>query len=249
MYPRYGYPWRTVLGVGRGIVLGGRRSFRADACACLGRLRPAPLVDGAEHIPPSGPALIAVNHYHRPGFAAWWIALALASVVPTEMHWIMTDEWTCAGKPYAAAGRVASRWLLRRVSAIYGFTAMPPMPPRSEDVLRRALAVRQVLEFVRAHPDAILGLAPEGMDTPGGVLSRPAAGTGRLILRLAELGFHVVPVGVYEEHGRLCLRFGPPCRPEPAPGLSGRELDRAAAQMVMRAIAALLPPPLRGEFA
>ena len=249
MYPCYSYPWRTVLGVGSGIVLGGRRSFRADACACLGRLRPALQVDGAHHIPSSGPALIVVNHYHRPGFAAWWIALALASVVPAEMHWVMTDEWTCAGKPYAAAGQAASRWLLRRVSAIYGFTAMPPMPPRPEDAFRRALAVRRMLEFVRVHPDAILGLAPEGMDTPGGVLSWPAEGTGRLILHLAGLGFGVVPVGAYEENGRLCLRFGPTCRPAPAPGLSGRELDRAAAQMVMRAIAALLPPPLRGEFA
>lgn len=248
MYPRYGYPWHIVLGVGGQIVLGGRRSFRADARACLDCLRPALQLYGAEHIPRVGPALVTVNHYHRPGFGAWWIALAVASVVPVEMHWTMTDEWTFAGRRHAAVGRAASRWLLRRVAGLYGFTAMPPMPPRPEDAARRALAVRRVLEFVRAHPDAVLGLAPEGRDTPGGVLSWPAPGTGHLIWRLAEMGFRITPAAVYEQDGRFCLRFGPAYRPETTVGLSAREKDRLIAQMVMRAIASLLPPPLRGEF-
>ncbi|MCX7671840.1 MAG: hypothetical protein N2439_17445, partial [Anaerolineae bacterium] len=123
-----------------------------------------------------------------------------------------------------------------------------PMPPRPEDAARRALAVRRVLEFVRAHPDAVLGLAPEGRDTPGGVLSWPAPGTGHLLLRLADLGFPITPVGAYEQDGRLCLRFGPAYRLGSAAGFSGREKDRLAAQTVMRAIASLLPPHLRGEF-
>ncbi|MGC8780704.1 MAG: hypothetical protein ACP5UQ_07555 [Anaerolineae bacterium] len=247
-HPRYGYPWRTVLGMAGQALFGGRRSFRADACACVGRLRPALQLCGAEHVPTCGPALIAVNHYHRPGFGAWWIALAVASVVPAEMHWAMTDEWTCTGRSYAPVGRAGSRWLLRRVAAVYGFTTMPPMPPRSEDAIRRALAVRRLLEFVRDHPAAVLGLAPEGRDTPDGVLSRPAPGTGHLIRRLATLGFRIVPAGAYEQDGRLCLRFGPAYQLEVPPGVSGREADRLVAQTVMRAIAALLPPSLRGEF-
>lgn len=249
MYPHYAYPRRILLGLAGQILLGGRRSFRADACACLARLTPPLQVHGAGHIPAHGPALITVNHYHRPGFGAWWIALAIASVVPVEMHWTMTGELTYPGKWYAPMGRVVSRRLLGRAAAIYGFTAMPPMPPRPADVTPRALAVRRVLRYARQHPTAILGLAPEGMDMPHGVLSWPPEGAGRLVSLLAGLGFSITPVGAYEQDGAFCLHFGPAYVLQLPPGLPAPEKDRRATEIVMRAIAALLPLPLRGEFA
>ena len=130
-------PRRTLLGLGRQVLTGGQRSFRADARACLDRLAPPLQVLGVEHIPACGPALVTVNHYRRAGFNAWWIALAIASVAPEEMHWTMTGELTFPGKWYAGLGQPGSRWLLRRISAVYGFTAMPPMPPRPGDVAAR----------------------------------------------------------------------------------------------------------------
>ncbi len=242
------YPYRTVLGLAAATLSGGQRSFRADARACIGRLNPPLQVEGQAHVPSSGPALITVNHYWAPGFAAWWIALAIAAVVPTEMHWAITGELTYPGQWYAPLGQAGSRWLLRRLAAVYGFTAMPPMPPRPGDVAARAQAVGRVLRYARAHPAAILGLAPEGMDMPGGVLGWPPAGAGRFIALLAGLGFSITPAAAYEQDGALHLSFGPAYALRLPPGLTAAERDHRAARTVMEAIAELLPAHLRGEF-
>jgi hypothetical protein len=203
---------------------------------------------GAENIPSCGPGLITFNHYYRPGFNAWWMALALDAVVPRPIHFVMTGELTYPGKWYAPLGRTVSRWVLLRLGKVYGFNTMPPMPPRPRDVERRARSVRRVLTYAREHPNALLGLAPEGGDQPNGQVSRPAPGAGRFLLLLAGLGFGIVPVGVCEEAGELCLRFGPGYRLSAPDGLSADEKDRAAAGQVMGQIAALLPARLRGEF-
>jgi 1-acyl-sn-glycerol-3-phosphate acyltransferase len=204
---------------------------------------------GAENIPQAGPCLITFNHYYRPGFQAWWLALAIAAVVPAEMHWGTTGELTFPGKWYGFAGRPASRWLLRRLSKVYGFTVMPPMPPREMDVERRAKSVREYLAYARAHPQAVLGLAPEGRDNaPAGALAHPAPGAGRFLLLLAAAGFPVTPAGAYEEAGEFCLRFGEAYRLTVPRGPGPDEKDRLAAGIVMRAIAALLPERLRGDF-
>jgi len=142
-----------------------------------------------------------------------------------------------------------SRWLLRRFSKVYGFTTMPPMPPRPKDVEARAKSVREFLSFAKEHPQAVLGLAPEGGDQPGGVLNWPDSGAGRFILLLVKQDFPVLPVGTFEENGEFCLRFGRAYRLQVPRGLDPDEKDRAAAQTVMSAIAPQLPPPLRGDFA
>jgi len=126
---------------------------------------------GAEAIPQKGPCLVTFNHYYRPGFNAWWMALALAATIPVEVHFVMTGELTFPGKWYAPLGMTGSRWLLRRFSHIYGFTTMPPMPPRPKDLEARTRSVRRMLAFARSHPQAILGVAPEGGDQPGECLT------------------------------------------------------------------------------
>jgi len=212
------------------------------------RLEPPLRVLGAEHIPVSGPALITFNHCYRPGFNAWWMALGLAAVVPVDIHFVMTGELTYPGKWYAPLGMVGSHWLLWRLSKIYSFTTMPPMPPRPKEVLARARSVRRTLEFARRHPQAVLGLAPEGGDQPGGLLNWPPPGAGRFLLLLAGAGFHIVPVGAYEMDGEFCLNFGEAYDLVVQPGLPVDEKDQAAAQIVMRRIAMHLPESLRGSF-
>ena len=71
-----------------------QRSFRRDAQSCINRLRPPLQVMGFENIPPSGPCLVTGNHYSRPGFRAWWIALGISSCLPFELHWLVTAAWT-----------------------------------------------------------------------------------------------------------------------------------------------------------
>ena len=249
MYPRYSYPPRLIPDLAKNILFGDQRSFRRDGQECMALLKPPLRLLGAENIPLGGPCLITNNHYYRPGFDAWWMALALAATLPVELRFVMTGELTYPGKWYAPLGQTGSRWLLRRFSKVYGFTSMPPMPPRDQDVAARARAVRETLAFARQHPQAILGLAPEGGDNPPtGALARPASGAGRFILLLAEQGFPVLPVGIYEVNGELCLCFGKAFRLQIPSGLGPDAKDRAAAQIVMSAIAAQLPSRLRGDF-
>ncbi|MGA2504369.1 MAG: 1-acyl-sn-glycerol-3-phosphate acyltransferase [Anaerolineales bacterium] len=230
------------------VFFGGHRSFRRDGQMCTERLIPPLRILGKENIPQGGPCLITFNHYYRPGFNAWWMALALAAAVPVDIHFTMTGELTWPGKWYAPLGQAGSRWLLHRFSKIYGFTSMPPMPPREKDVSKRAQSVRATLAFARGNPKSVIGLAPEGGDQPKGVLNWPAKGAGRFVFLLTEQGFPVQPVGVFEENGEFCLHFGRKYRLQMPGNLSSDEKDLAAAQNVMSAIAALVPARLRGVF-
>jgi len=165
------------------------------------------------------------------------------------MHWIMTGEWIYPDQWYASLGSIYSRFILPRLARIYGFTTMPPMPPRPKDVGARAASVRKVLDFVRHAQNPILGLAPEGHDPPAGVLIRPAHGLGRFGLLLSHAGLKFAPVGAYEAEGVFTLHFGEAYELHVARDLSADEKDARAAQIVMTRIAALLPMNLRGEFA
>jgi len=247
-YPRYSYPSGMAAGLAFDFLFKRAHSFREDGLACMRQLKPSLRVFGTESIPKNGPSILTFNHYYRAGFNAWWMALALAATIPTEVHFVMTGELTFPGKWYAPLGMAGSRWLLQRFSRIYGFTTMPPMPPRPQDVKARARSVRRVLAFARSHPQAILGLAPEGGDQPGGLLNWPPTGVGRFILLLAEQGFPLLPVGCFEEAGAFCLHFGEAYLLKIPDELTRKEKDVAAARAVMQKIAPLLPERLRGEF-
>ena len=247
-YPDYSYPPSVSICLAARVFFGGKRTFRVDGQACVERINPSLHLLGEKNIPQNGPYILTFNHYYRPGFNAWWMALALAATMPVDVHFVMTGELTFPGKWYAPLGMAGSRWLLKRFSRIYGFTTMPPMPPRQQDIKARARSVRRVLAFARSHPQAILGLAPEGGDQPSGLLNMPPAGAGRFIALLAEQGFPILPVGCFEEAGAFCLHFGKAYELQTPYNLAPDEKDRQAALIVMAAIATLLPERLRGGF-
>jgi hypothetical protein len=248
MFPHYSFPPRTVTGLLRDLILSRRRSFRADALSCLGRLAPSLRVFGEENIPQSGPCAVTFNHYYRPGFNAVWMPVSIAALIPVEMHFIMTGELTYPGKWYAPLGMLLSKIVLRRAARVYGFTAMPPMPPRPKDVEARAQSIRKALEAARREKNIILGLAPEGGDQPAGQVTMPASGAGRFAFLLSAAGLQFVPVGVFEADGALCLRFGAAYELTVPRGLSADEKDELGARQVMMNIARLLPEFLRGDF-
>jgi hypothetical protein len=229
-----------------------RVSFRRAAQASLALARCPPLhIEGGQHIPAGGPVLLTINHYTRPGFQAWWLALAVSAVVPVDVHWIVTAAWTYPDPIRARTLTPLSRRLARAAAQVYGFTPMPPMPPDPAQVAARAAAVRRVLAHARTAAQPVIGLAPEGRDAPRGPYApvAPPPGSGRFMLHLARLGLSIAPVAGFEAGGALCLHFGPPfCLTVPA-GLSPAQRDRAAAQRVMAHIAARLPPPMRGRYA
>lgn len=247
-FPQYSYPAFLLNELASDALFGRHRSFRADAVACIARLVPPLQVFGKDNIPSSGPCLLTFNHYSRPDFKAWWIALAVASQLPMEARFIMTGELTSRGKWYSPGGIPLNRWVLKRVAKVYDFTSMPPMPPRRKDVEARAHAVREVLSFAERTKNPVICLAPEGADMPGGRLTYPPSGAGRFMLQLAGKGLKVIPVGVWEQDGCLCVRFGPPFELSVPAQRSSDEKDRAAAKVVMENIAGLVPSQLQGEF-
>jgi hypothetical protein len=248
-YPDYSYPRGLLMKVGVDALLSRHRSFREDALVCIGRLKPSLRVLGKENIPQGGACAISVNHYHREGFGAQWFALAITATVSADIHWVMTGEFTYPGKWYESIGGLASRIFLKRLASVYGFSTMPPMPPRLKDVEARAASVREVLEYVRNAKNPILGLAPEGHDPPGGVLTRPASGVGRFGLLLSNAGLRFIPVGAYEAEGVFTIHFGEAYELSVPRSLSSNEKDAQAVHIIMTEIAKLLPMHLRGEFA
>jgi hypothetical protein len=247
MPPQYPpLPFELLPGVAASLILKRRRDFRKDALYCTRRL--SVHITGQEHIPRHGPALLVSNHYSRAGFQAYWIALAISAAVPVSLHWTMTAAWTDDGTPGAGLRAAFSRVFFPRLARLYGFTSMPPMPPRPEEAAARASAVRRLLRAAHADPPPVLALVPEGQDTPGGALMRLHPGAGRLLDQLAKLGYAFIPVGVFEDETALCLRFGPTFHLRLPPGLSSAERDRQAADRVMTALAEQLPEELRGVY-
>ncbi len=210
--------------------------------SAVAALRPPLEVKGLARIP--GPCVITINHYARPGFQAWWLALAVSAVLPVEVHWVVTAEWRYADRWRSATITPVSRWILRHIAAVYGFTRMPPMPPRPGEEMQRALAVREILRYARQVECPVIGLAPEGGDfaAPGRVAELPA-GVGRLLLHLSGSGLVVLPVGAYEARDRFCLNFGLPYRLEPPQMSSAETMDAWARQLVRSKIEELLEAP------
>ena len=247
MPPIYRIPGRLLAAAGFDLLRGAKRSFRRDARLCVAALRPPIQSAGLEHIP-TRPCVVTINHFSRPGFPAWWLALAVSAIIPAEVHWLVTAAWTFPGRPWAGLGEHASRLILGRLARMYAFTGMPPMPPRPHETQLRAQAVRRLVGNLRRDPSGWIGLAPEGQDSPDGTLQLPPPGSGRLLLLLGGMGLQFLPAGVYEHQERLHVCFGAPYRLSAAPELAAAERDRHASRIVMQRLAELLPAHLQGAF-
>jgi 1-acyl-sn-glycerol-3-phosphate acyltransferase len=248
-HPKYSYPPGRFARAAWDLILARRRDLQQDAKACIRHMSAELKVLGDENIPAHGTCVLTINHFHRPGLGAQWIALAVTALVPLKMRWVVTGELMCQGKWYQAVGSRASVIFLRRLAFIYGLMTMPPMPPRPRDVEARAASVRAILEYARQRSDAVLGISPEGYNPPEGALSRPAAGFGRFALLLAKAGMRFIPVGGYEANGIFHVHFGKEYQLRIPGNLPTEEKDERAMQTVMENIACLLPIHLRGEFA
>lgn len=257
MCPQHRYPPEMIFGLLMAGVFGGRRDFRRDASLCTAGLNPPLSILGADHIPQRGLLLVVINHYSRPGMPVWWPCMALSSLLPMPHTWITASQWTAEGRWYEPLKSAVSLFLFERLASVYGFLRMPPMPPRSHEVEARAGAVREALDYVERDPQAVICLAPEGRDIPGGALGWPPSGAGRFMSLLAKGGVRILPAAAWEAGEWLTLRFGPPFTLQDAhldipaePGLSrSAARDRAVSAAVMQRIACLLPEPMRGEFA
>jgi hypothetical protein len=192
---------------------------------------------------PGKRALITVNHYSALDFHAWWFAILISAIVPVDIHWVVTSGWTDSGWLTGF-----THWLFPRGARILGFTPMPAMPPDPREVEQRATAMRSVLKYASHTPGAVVGMAPEGGDRPGGVLGELYPGVGRFLHLLSQACPDIIPVGVWKEQGCIYMNFGNPYRLEIQVGESAQHIDLRAGRLVMQQIALLLPGRLRGAY-
>lgn len=246
-FPQYRLPARPLLAMLASFLTLEKRNFRSDAIALIQGVKPRLNVHGEVPEPPIEGLVILVNHYNRPGFQAWWIALAVSSVLDFDLHWVVTTGWVYDDLLRSLLITPISRWLLRRIAFCYGFTPMPAMPPKPKETGQRASSVLSLVRYAKNHPQSQIGLAPEGYDSDTGQLQRPPEGVGRLLLLLAGCGLKWLPVGVYEENGTLNIHFGS-ITESTLPDRRRPDYDRAMSDRAMTAIAQCLPEQLRGPY-
>jgi 1-acyl-sn-glycerol-3-phosphate acyltransferase len=188
---------------------GRKKSLRTDALKLTGRISPPVKVEGIENIPATGGFLIAINHYSRAGYNTAWNALSIAAAIPQEITYIMSEAWAFEGNLFGFILRPFMRFMLASINRVYGFLSMPSMVEGFSTPLSRAAAVRRVIEFVRTHPNAVIGLAPEGQDSPLRGVGLAPNGGGKFMLHLNRMGLPILPAAVAESSGQLILKFGP----------------------------------------
>jgi len=253
---RFSYPTLLLVRVAGSFLSGRERAFAADAAQLFGTLEPPPSVEGLDRIPATGSFVLVFNHYSSPTFPSWWGPIVISALVDRRrplgrrgICWAMSEAWTYPDVFRRNVCTPLSRWAFRRLARVYGFVAMPPMPPRPHEVEARALAVRRLLALARRPSPPLIGLSPEGHDSPEARLMVPPSGVGRFLQQLGARGLPFLPVGLYEQGSRLIVRFGEPCRLQIPSGLPRHERDAQACSQIMLAIGRQLPPALWGAYA
>jgi 1-acyl-sn-glycerol-3-phosphate acyltransferase len=191
----------------------------------LARLR----TEGIEHIPSQGPVILALNHIS-------WFDIPLVSVrVPRVNHYMAKSE-------------------LFQMPLLGGFIrSLGAFPVRRGE---RDLDSLRTAERILANGE-VLVIFPEGHRSGTGRLGPGHPGIAYIAMRT---GVPIVPVAVFgTEHilkgahlgpfaPRVTVRYGTPFRLERPAGRRDRSSLPQAADQIMRAIAALLPPEYRGVY-
>ena len=222
------------------LVLRRRRHPGVDALDMLSGA-PRPRVEGIERMPASGPCVLAMNHYERPGLRVWWgVALVTAAVWRRRgdppMRWLMTDRF----EGFRAVVRwpdAIMAWLLDRIAWAYDYLLVAKP---DGDASPRALVLREARRALR--DGRVVGVTPEAASGSGPELAAAWPGSGAALAWLSGGSVPIVPVAFFEDdEARLVARVGEPFTLD-------RTGDEEGAAAVMGAIAALLPPELRGVY-
>jgi 1-acyl-sn-glycerol-3-phosphate acyltransferase len=188
-------------------------------------------VEGLEHVPRQGAALVVGNHCSNmdPLFVGWAVGHRTGRIV----HFMAKEEmrrWPLIG--FLARG--AGVFFVRRGEGDRG---------------------AQRLAFDLLDEGRMIGIFPEGTRSRDGQLGDARAGAALLAIRT---GVRVLPVGIAGTHkqftswwphrNRITIRIGEPFSLPVQPDGLDREALRAGTNRIMRAIAALLPPEQRGRW-
>ena len=181
-----------------------------------------PKVEGLEHVPSSGPVILASNHL------AVMDSFYLPLVVRRRITFLAKSEY------FTGAGLKGwfQRWFFNAVGQV-------PIDRTDADSAQAALnTARQVLSQGK-----LLGMYPEGTRSPDGRLYKGKTGLARLAL---ETGVPVIPVAMIGTNvvnppgtnmlrfGRVAVRFGKPMDFSRFDGLAGnRFIERAVTDEVI----------------
>ncbi|MCX6479312.1 MAG: lysophospholipid acyltransferase family protein [Mycobacterium sp.] len=192
--------------------------FMGPLLTFLGR----PKVEGLEHVPFSGPAILASNHL------AVADSFYLPLVVRRRITFLAKSEYF-TGK--GLKGRLLA-WF-------YTVAGQVPIDRADADAAQAALRTAQRL----LDQGKLLGMYPEGTRSPDGRLYKGKTGLARLAL---ETGVPVIPVAMIGtdvvnppgsrmwRFGRVTVRFGEPMDFSRFDGLAGnRFIERAVIDEVM----------------
>jgi 1-acyl-sn-glycerol-3-phosphate acyltransferase len=210
------------------VAFGGRMIAR-----CITRVR----VEGAiDEIPREGPVILAANHISNADaviLGAW-----LTARLGRRIHWLGKKEmfdWPIVG------------WVARN-------SGVHPVDRAAADIEAFRTAERVLSE---GH---VLMIFPEGTRSPTGELQKPKDGLAMLALRS---GAPIVPIGIADTDrvwpkgrllprpgGHATMRIGRPFRldDELPAGLARKRAKALATDLIMRRIAAELPPRHRGPY-
>ena len=194
------------------------RTAVGPLCRRIFRLR----VEGGEHVPAVGPAIIAANHL------SFFDSIALAVSVPRRLSFVGKAEYLHS-------------WTTRRLFPALG------MIPIDRGSPRRAYGALQVAAGV-LEADELFAVYPEGTRSPDGTLREGRNGVGQLSV---TTGAAIIPTGIIgtdriqPRGARLprpfrsaIVRFGTPIDPDRYDG-TGRERRRRITRDVMSAIGEL----------
>jgi hypothetical protein len=254
--PRYVYSPRLLIPL-VAVLLGRRRVLSRDAALLLRGVSPPPRVLDAHHVPSTTPFILTVNHYDRPGLAAWWgIAVVVTAVTaqrtaePRELCFAMAREWWYPrgfGKWFK---QPFTRWFFGKFSRAYGTIPLPPALEIEEFRGQGALAIRRALAMTRGESPALIGIAPEGRTGANLGLCFPPRGAGLFVLLMTHDRIPVLPAGIYEDDSDrvLTVRFGAPYALRVPHDLPRDTRDALAARQIMCAIGRLLPRRMWGVY-
>ncbi len=181
-----------------------------------------PKVEGLEHVPSSGPAILASNHL------AVMDSFYLPLVVRRRITFLAKAEY------FTGTGLKGwfSRWFFTAVGQV-------PIDRTNADAAQAALETAERL----LGQGKLLGMYPEGTRSPDGRLYKGKTGLARLALRtgvpvipVAMIGTDVVnpPGSKMLRPGRVTVRFGEPMDFSRFEGLAGnRFIERAVTDEVI----------------